>query len=77
MACTSAAAGVVEQVPEFPDRWFNTNFIVGPEGDVVLKYHKWHINASLGLGTSPHDILDEYTAHFGGGIKDLFSGHRY
>ena len=35
--------GVVEQVPEFPDRWFNTNFIVGPTGEVVLKYHKWHI----------------------------------
>ena len=64
--------GVVECVPEFPDRWFNTNFIVGPGGDVVLKYHKWHINASLGLGTSPHDIFDEYREHFGGGIKDLF-----
>jgi len=32
--------GVMENVPEFPDRWFNTNFIVGPSGDVVLRYHK-------------------------------------
>ena len=64
--------GVVESVPEFPDRWFNTNFIVGPSGDVVLKYHKWHIPATLGLGTSPHDIFTEYCEHFGGGIKDLF-----
>ncbi len=66
------AGGVVEQLPQFPDRWFNTNFIVGPAGDVVLKYHKWHIPASIGLGTSPHDILDEYQAHFGGGIKTFF-----
>lgn len=64
--------GVVEEVKEFSGRWFNTNFIVGPCGNVVLKYHKWHINASLGLGTSPHDMFDEYCEHFGGSIKDLF-----
>jgi predicted amidohydrolase len=64
--------GVMENVPEFPDRWFNTNFIVGPSGDVVLKYHKWHIPATIGLGTSPHDIFDEYCEKVGGDIKDLF-----
>ena len=64
--------GVMEQVPEFPDRWFNTNFIVGPSGDVVLKYHKWHIPAYIGLGTSPHDLFDEYCDKLGGDIKDLF-----
>ena len=66
------AGGVVELVPEFPDRWFNSNFIVGPTGQVVLKYHKWHVNASVGLGTSPHDIFDEYCEKIGGDIKDLF-----
>ena len=66
-----AGGGVIEQVPEFPDRWFNTAFILGSEG-VVLKYHKYHIPASIGLGTSPHDMWDEYTAVFGGDIKDLF-----
>jgi predicted amidohydrolase len=64
--------GVMESVPEFPDRWFNTNFIVGPTGEVVLKYHKWHIPASIGLGTSPHDIFDEYCEKLGGDIQDLF-----
>ncbi|MCW0199496.1 nitrilase-related carbon-nitrogen hydrolase [Sphingopyxis sp.] len=67
-----AGGGVIEQVPEFPDRWFNTAFIIGPSGDVVLKYHKWHIPASIGLGTSPHDIFDEYCEVFGGDIKTLF-----
>ena len=66
------AGGVVESLPEFPDRWFNTNFIVGPDGNVILKYHKWHINATLGLGTSPHDIFDEYCEKIGGEITDLF-----
>lgn len=67
-----AGGGVIEKVPEFPDRWFNTAFIIGPSGEVVLRYHKWHIPASIGLGTSPHDIFDEYREVFGGDIKTLF-----
>lgn len=67
-----AGGGVVEQVPEFPDRWFNAAFIIGPNGDVILKYHKWHIPASIGLGTSPHDIMDEYKEKIGGDIETLF-----
>jgi len=67
-----AGGGVIEQVPEFPDRWFNTAFVIGPEGKVVLRYHKWHVPASIGLGTSPHDIFDEYREKIGGDIKDLF-----
>ena len=62
-----AGGGVIEQLDEFPDRWFNSAFIIGPNGDVVLKYHKWHIPASIGLGTSPHDLLDEYQERLGGG----------
>lgn len=67
-----AGGGVVERVKEFPDRWFNTAFIIGPSGKVVLRYHKWHIPASIGLGTSPHDLFDEYCAVFGGDISNLF-----
>jgi predicted amidohydrolase len=67
-----AGGGVIEQVAEFPDRWFNTAFIIGPSGNVELRYHKWHIPASIGLGTSPHDIFDEYCSVFGGDIKELF-----
>ena len=67
-----AGGGVIEKLPQFPDRWFNTAFIIGPSGDVILKYHKWHIPASIGLGTSPHDMLDEYSAVFGNDIKTRF-----
>ena len=66
-----AGGGVIEKVREFPDRWFNTAFILGPKG-VELRYHKYNIPASIGLGTSPHDMLDEYAAVFGSDIKDLF-----
>ncbi|MDJ0928096.1 MAG: nitrilase-related carbon-nitrogen hydrolase [Gammaproteobacteria bacterium] len=67
-----AGGGVIEQLPEFPDRWFNAAFIIGPDGDVILKYHKWHVPAFIGLGTSPHDIFDEYREKIGGDITDLF-----
>ncbi|WP_371169271.1 nitrilase-related carbon-nitrogen hydrolase [Aliiroseovarius sp. 2305UL8-7] len=66
-----SGGGVIEKVPEFPDRWFNTAFILGPNG-VELRYHKYHIPASIGLGTSPHDMWDEYSEVFGGDIKDIF-----
>ncbi len=66
-----SAGGLIEKVPQLPDRWFNTAFILGPDG-VALRYHKYHIPASIGLGTSPHDMWDEYTKIFGGDIKDIF-----
>ncbi len=66
-----AAGGVVEEVGAFPGRWFNTAFILGP-GGVELIYRKYHIPASIGLGTSPHDMWDEYSAAVGTDIKDLF-----
>jgi len=67
-----AGGGIIERVPQFPDRWFNTAFILGPSGEPVLRYHKWHIPASIGLGTSPHDMLDEYRRVFGDDIRTLF-----
>ena len=66
-----AAGGVIEEVREFPGRWFNTAFILGP-GGVELIYRKYHVPASIGLGTSPHDMWDEYAAAFSTDIKDLF-----
>jgi predicted amidohydrolase len=67
-----AGGGVVERLPEFPDRWFNTAFIIGPDGDVILKYHKWHVPAYIGLGTSPHDMIDEYGPLYGADLKSRF-----
>ncbi|MYS85114.1 nitrilase-related carbon-nitrogen hydrolase [Embleya scabrispora] len=67
-----AGGGVIEVTPEFPDRWFNTAFIIDPSGEIALKYHKWHIPATLGLGSSPHDLYDDYGKVYGNSIKDLF-----
>ena len=67
-----AGGGIVEELPDFPGYWFNAGIIIGPTGEVILKYHKWHIPAYLGLGTSPQDVLDRYRKLYGGDLKSLF-----
>jgi len=67
-----AGGGVIEKLQDFPGYWFNAGIIIGPNGDVILKYHKWHIPAWLGLGTSPHDVFDKYKELYGGDLKTLF-----
>jgi len=67
-----ACGGIVEKVPDWPDYWFNTGIIIAPTGEVVLRYRKWHVPASLGSGTSPHDMFDKYRQKFGGDLKSLF-----
>lgn len=45
-----------ENDPAIPDFFFNTAFIINPEGKIILKYRK--LNCLFGC--SPHDILSEY-----------------
>jgi predicted amidohydrolase len=55
---------------DFPDRYFNVGFIVGPKGDIVYKRYKATSDAYEGgmLGNSnPHDVWDEWIAKKGNG----------
>ena len=55
------AGAAFEILPEFPDRFFNTGFIISPKGEVILKYRKINTsNNDFELSTSPHDVLDKY-----------------
>ena len=67
-----AGAGIVENDSNFPGHWFNTGIVIGPTGEVILKYRKWHVPGWLGLGTSPHDVFDKYKELYGGDLKSLF-----
>ncbi len=61
------AGSAFEKIDEFPNHFFNTGFIISPEGEVILKYRK--INASnnnIEISSSPVDVLNQY------GPKDLF-----
>ena len=61
-------AGMVwEVMDDWPGRYWNTAFIIGPEGKVILKYHKHY--DTLGK-TKPGDVYDEYVRRYG--VRALF-----
>jgi predicted amidohydrolase len=56
-------AGMVwEVMDDWPGRYWNTAFILSPEGRVVLKYHKHYDPTGK---TKPGDVFDEYVARYG------------
>src|SRR5579862_967615 len=55
------AGAAFERIDGFPNHFFNTGFIISPEGEVVLKYRK--VNASnnnIEISASPVDVLNRY-----------------
>lgn len=61
------AAAAWERDDAWPDRFFNGAFIVGPSGEVELRYRKLNEgNYHAGVtGTTPADVLDEHEAREG------------
>ena len=56
-------AGMVwEVMDDWPDRYWNTGFILSPDGEVVLKYHKHYDPTAK---TKPGDVLTEYIDRYG------------
>lgn len=47
--------------PRWPDRYFNSSFLLDDKGEVILRYRR--INTAS--WTSPHDILDAYREAYG------------
>ena len=61
------AGAVYERHQFFPDRYWNTAFIIDPQGQLALVYRKLY---ALTSKTRPGDIYTEYIAKFG--IESLF-----
>jgi predicted amidohydrolase len=59
---TYIAGAAFEKSEAWPDRMFNTAFIVGPSGKVELKYRQLNPETLNGLlpVTSPADVLNDY-----------------
>lgn len=67
------AAAAQEKDPEWPDRFFNTGFIISPEGKVILKYHKMNTMTNIvEFSMSPHDMMSSYKKKYGWDLKSLF-----
>jgi predicted amidohydrolase len=49
-----------ESDPEWPGRYFNTSFLIDPDGAVILRYRRVNTAAF----PSPHDFMDKYLARY-------------
>ena len=61
------AGGTMEYDPEWPDRWFNSAFIIGPNGDLILRYRK-HNGADVQGHTTystPSGCHTDYVSKYG------------
>jgi predicted amidohydrolase len=64
------AGAALEEDPLFPNLFFNTAFIVSPEGEIIHKYRKVMPALHSEMAMSPHDIFDQYR-NICGGEKNL------
>lgn len=65
------AGNCFEIDPEWPGRVFNTSWIVGPDGDVILRYRKLNDSqAYLPTSTNPPDLYSAYLERYG--VEGLF-----
>jgi len=65
------AGNAFERDEEWPDRVFNTSWIVGPGGEVVLRYRKLNDTQTyMPTSTNPGDIYSAYVERYG--IQALF-----
>ena len=55
------SGNVYENDPNFPALYFQTSFIIGPNGDVVLRYRR--LNSMF--APTPHDVWDKYLDVYG------------
>lgn len=55
------AGNAYERDAHFPDFYFQTSFVVGPNGDTVLRYRRL---LSM-FAPSPHDVWDAYLDQYG------------
>jgi predicted amidohydrolase len=61
------AMNCFERDPEWPGRVFNTSFIIGADGEMILKYRKLNDYQTGGVcTTNPGDLLDAYIERYGG-----------
>jgi predicted amidohydrolase len=57
--------------PKFPERFFNTVFIVDPNGEVIYQHQK-NIVLHVEHSTTPHDVYDAWIAEHGDTLEAFF-----
>ena len=57
-------AQLKEKLPQYPDRFFNTIFIIDPRGQIIYKHRK-NVVLSVEHPTTPHDRYDQWVKENG------------
>lgn len=55
------SGNVYELDLHFANLYFQASFVIDPQGDMILRYHR--LNSMF--APTPHDVMDEYIAHYG------------
>ena len=60
-------AGCFEYDPDWPERFFNTGFILNDKGELILKYRKIHCGDVMGFlpDTTPGSVFTDYVGQYG------------
>jgi len=59
------------KMQEFPDRFFNTMFIINPSGEIIHQHRK-NVVFTIEHSCTPHDVYDEWVEMFGEGLDAFF-----
>ena len=59
------AANMLEIHDDFPGRFFNCSFLIGPDGKILIKHWKMNNNCWVFPYTTPPDIYSKFIAKYG------------
>ncbi|MCC5794838.1 MAG: hydrolase [Chromatiales bacterium] len=60
-----------EKLPQWPDRFFNTVFIIDPNGQLIYRHRK-NVVLFVEHSTTPHDVFDDWIAEHGNTLEAFF-----
>lgn len=64
-------AQLKEKLPQYPDRFFNTVFVIDPAGQVIYKHRK-NVVLFVEHSTTPHDVYDQWIRENGDTLEAFF-----
>ena len=66
-------AQLKEKLPQYPDRFFNTVFLLDPTGSVIYRHRK-NVVLFVEHSTTPHDVYDQWVSEKGDSLESFLPG---
>ncbi|RQG86712.1 hydrolase [Natrarchaeobius halalkaliphilus] len=65
-------ASAKEKAPEYDDRFYNTAFVISPDGELILKHRKNTPLLPVERSVTPHDMWDDWVEEHGKDLDSFF-----